>query len=133
MLNLAVVFEGSDWIFARGLECRVDTKDEASQDCSCPNDQDYRQRYDQLYRGKYGQNYDNNVAKNEAKYAAKDAKNEGLKEELDEYILRRRANSLSDTNLSGTFGDRDEHNVHHADTANDQGDDGDSREHDRNV
>src|SRR5579872_1323395 len=43
-------------------------------------------------------------------------------EELDEYVARRSADGLANPDLARSFVHRDEHHVHHADAAHEQGD-----------
>ncbi len=58
------------------------------------------------------------------------ADDEGFDEELVEDLVAARADGLAQADLAGSFGDRDQHDVHDADAADDQGDHADEHEDD---
>ena len=61
------------------------------------------------------------IAKSEAEDATEDAENEAFKEELEEDIEIGSANGFSDADFVSAFGDGDEHDIHNANTANEEG------------
>ena len=63
------------------------------------------------------------------KKPAEEPEDGGFHEELSADVFRLRAEGLSQADLADPFGDRDEHDVHHADPSDEQGDDGDAGEH----
>ena len=62
------------------------------------------------------------VAHADAQNTADAADHTGLNEELDNNALPLRADGLADADLTGTLGDGDQHDVHDADAAHQQGD-----------
>lgn len=69
------------------------------------------------------------VAENEAHEAANYAKNNRFEEELEKDVACACADCLADTDLAGALRNGDEHNVHDADTADDERDAGDEGKH----
>ena len=70
-----------------------------------------------------------NVAESEAHDAAHDAENHGFEEELQKDVAAAGANGFADTDFACAFGDGDEHDIHDADAANDEGNASNNGEH----
>ena len=65
-----------------------------------------------------------------AEHAAQQRQHHSLRQKLHQDLAAARAERLFQTDLARALRDGDEHNVHHADAAHEQGDRGDGNEHD---
>lgn len=73
-------------------------------------------------RSNEGDKESKNVADDEPCDAAHDGENERFKEELEENIAAACANGFSDADFVSAFRNGNEHDVHDADTSDDEGD-----------
>ena len=69
------------------------------------------------------------IAEDEAHETADDAQNEGFKEELEHDVAGAGADGFADADFASAFRDGNEHDVHDADTTDDERDASDEREH----
>ncbi len=129
---LAVELKACNRIFVSCLEGRVDTEedayaeaDETSRTENLPGDMWCEWRNERDEEGE-------DVTENEAHKTANYAKNDGFEEELEEDVACACADCLADTNLAGALRNGDEHDIHDADTTDDERDAGDEGEHVRN-
>jgi len=124
--------EGLDRIQSGGLISGVNSEEEAD------GDGDGHRDYHDIGRdsGRYLLTADTDIGDKEraeppgeqADKASDKAKDSGLGEELEEDIASFGSDSLTDTDFSDSFGDRDEHDIHNTDTADNQRDTGDKTE-----
>ncbi len=67
---------------------------------------------------------------NHSEHAADEAEDDGLDEELQEDVVLARADGHTNADLARSLGDAHEHDVHHADPADDEAHRGDAEEKD---
>src|SRR5262245_56527145 len=122
-----------DWVEVGGLLRGPDAEDESDKD------RDGHPAHDGPERdrgGELGQEEQDHVADHEGEDHAQDtaegSQRHGLEQELADDVAFAGADGLADADLAGAFGDADEHDVHHADAADQQahGRDGDREQTD---
>lgn len=121
--------EGVDGVFAGGLEGGVETEDGADDDGDVEDGEEDLPAKEGGEGSNDGDEESKEVAEEEAGKGAEEAEDEALKEELEEDVHVRGADGFADADFVGAFGNGDEHNVHNADAANDEGDAGNEGEH----
>ena len=70
----------------------------------------------------------NEIAEEKTDNTARERENKGFKEKLHENVAGAGADGFADTDFVGAFGDRDEHDIHDADAADDERNGGDEGE-----
>ncbi len=128
---LTEVTEGVDGVFAGGFDGGIDAKDEADDDGSGESDHEDIDVDVRVKRSNNRKKEGEDIAKGEATDAAEGREDEAFKEEFLEDVTGGCTDGFSDADFAGAFGDRDEHNIHDADAADDEGDAGHDGEHAR--
>ena len=114
------MFERFNRIFAGGLKGGIDTEDNT-------NDKGNKEGDDEDLPANVGgeRSDDRNeegeeIAEDDTEDAAHDGEEEGFKYKLHEDVAAGGADGFPDADFVGALGDRDQHNVHNADTADDE-------------
>lgn len=123
--------EGIDGIFAGGFDGWVEAEDGADTNRDGEGGEEDININIRGERGDEGDGEGASVTEGEAEDAAENGEDETFKEELKEDIEIGGTDGLSDTDFVGALGDGDEHNIHDADAADEQGNAGDEGEHTR--
>ena len=129
--SLAEVAEGVDGGLVGGFDGGVEAEDGADGDGSAEGDGDNLPANEGVKRGDKGDEEGEAVAEGEAEEATENGKDERFEEELEEDVYTGGTDGFTDADFVGAFRDGDEHNIHDADAANDEGDTGDKSEHAR--
>ena len=111
-----------------GFHGGVEAENEANEDGDAEGDGEDLPGDEGVERGDEAEEEGEEIAEEEAHEAADDGKDEGFDEELEADVARGGADSFTDADFVGAFGDGDEHNVHDADAADDEGNASDERE-----
>src|SRR5205085_9264232 len=118
-----LVTQALNRVEARGLARGPDAEDQPDEDGDDKAGDDRPERY---RGGQDGEEEGDYLADADGEDDADDAADEGqshrLVEELSNYVAPSRADGLSDTYLLRALRDGDEHDVHHADAADEQAD-----------
>src|SRR5258706_5533674 len=119
--------ERDDRIEARGFECRIDTCDHADRRRDAEGQRDIAQG-DRHRNWREGRHSPGDAGRSEQpQYTSKRAEHRRLDQKLQEHLFASRAESFTQTDLEGAFGDTDQHDVHDHDATHDEGDQGDCR------
>src|SRR6185369_6793647 len=131
MLVLLLVAQGADRIESRGHPGRPHAEHHPDGQAEQDGRRDRRRVELEAPTGELADQGGDGEAEHDPDQAAEQRQGQGLDEELGEDVATARADGLADADLAGPLPDRDQHDVHDPDAADDQRDRGDPAEQQR--
>src|ERR1051326_2688695 len=123
----------NDGVEPRGAERGVDARDEADASGDADREHDVEERDRHRHARRRRDEPRDADGEEEAEDAAARRQERRLDQELQQHLLARRADRLSESDLEGALGHRDEHDVHHHDGPDDERDGRDRHDDERDA
>ena len=120
LLIFSLLSEGFDRIELCGLRGWVDAEDDSCQAGDAEGEDDGPRSDDRFHFGEMRDNIWNNDAKDDADDSSSNREDDGLDKELGDDVFSLRAESAADADLAGALSDGGEHDVHNADSSDEE-------------